>query len=89
MAKTKDRSRRTYNLDPSTIELVRSMVGSVAGSQDAVVERSIRAMARRMRDLEHTRLWTQAAEDAQFQLEVQELSEGLRSDDRAAWDAGA
>jgi hypothetical protein len=89
MVKTKERAKRTYNLDPSTIELVRSMVGTVAETQDAVIERSVRAMARRMRDLEHTRLWAQGVEDPEFQREMQEIFTGFESADRDAWSEGA
>jgi len=89
MIKTKERAKRTYNLDPGIIELVRAMVGTVADTQDGVIERSVRAMARRMRDLEHTRLWAQAAESPEFQREMQAIFTGFESDDRDAWSQGA
>ena len=88
MAKAKERVKKTYNLDPETVDLVRSMVGSVADTQDAVVVRSVRAMARRLRDREHSRLWAEAASDPEFQREMRGLFEEFEADDRAAWEVG-
>jgi len=88
MATVKDRVKKTYNLTPRTIELVREMVGKVAGTQDAVVSRSVLAMARQVRDQEHARRWAQAARTPALQRELEEIAAEFEADDRAAWEVG-
>jgi hypothetical protein len=71
------------------VETVRELVEAhVAPSQDAVVERAIRDLARRLRDELHTELWARAGQDPTFQAEMQELWDGLAADDDRSWEAG-
>lgn len=79
--------KRTYNLRPETIDTVRRLVEArVAPTQDAVVERAVRELARRLRDDAHTRLWAQAGRDPGFQAEVQGIWDSFAAEDREAWD---
>lgn len=87
--RTARRVKRTYNLRPDTVHTVRQLVEAhVAPSQDAVVERAIRDLARGLRDELHTELWAQARQDPAFHAEMQEIWDGLAADDDRAWDAG-
>jgi hypothetical protein len=82
--------KRTYNLRPATVDTVRRLVDAqVAPTQDALVERAVRDLARQFRDELHTRLWAQAGQDPGFQAEMQEIWEGLAADDGLAWGPGA
>ncbi|MGB9483427.1 MAG: hypothetical protein WCB86_05985, partial [Candidatus Dormiibacterota bacterium] len=65
MAKVK----RTYNLSPTTVGLVRTLAkdARVAPTQDAVVESAIRSLARRVRDEAHARQFAACALDPDFQ----------------------
>jgi len=68
---------------------VRRLVeAQVAPTQDAVVERAVRDLARGFRDELHTRLWEQARQDPDFQAEMQEIWDGLEADYRLAWREG-
>jgi hypothetical protein len=90
MAKVARRVKRTYNLRPATVDTVRRLVeAQVAPTQDALVERAVRDLARAFRDDLHSRLWAQAGQDPEFQAEMQEIWDGLEADDRLAWGAGA
>ena len=80
--------KRTYNLSPATVAAVRELAGRIASTQDAVIERSVEELRRRMRDLEHTRLWAEAAEDPEFVREMEEIFNEFEADDRAAWTLG-
>lgn len=72
------------------MDTVRRLVeAQVAPTQDALVERAVRDLARQFRDEVHTRLWAQAGRDPEFQAEMQEIWDGLAADDRLAWGAGA
>lgn len=84
MAKVK----RTYNLSPGTVAAVRELAGVVAPTQDAVIERSVHELRRRVRDAEHTKLWAEAAQDAEFRREMEEIFSEFEADDRAAWELG-
>jgi hypothetical protein len=91
MSRVVRKVKRTYNLRPATVDAVRRLVeAQVAPTQDALVERAVRDLARAFRDDLHTRLWTQAGQDPEFQAEMQEIWEGLAAEDRLAWglDAG-
>lgn len=80
--------KRTYNLRPDTVETVRRLAeANVGPTQDAVVERAVRELARRLRNDAHTRLWAEAGRDSVFQAEMHELWDAFEADDRAAWDA--
>ncbi len=81
--------KRTYNLRPATVDTVRRLVeAQVAPTQDALVERAVRDLARGFRDELHARIWAQARQDPEFQAEVQEIWAGLEAEDRLAWEAG-
>jgi hypothetical protein len=90
MTKVARRVKRTYNLRPATVDTVRRLVeAQVAPTQDALVDRAVRDLARQFRDELHTRLWAQAGQDPEFQAEMQEIWDGLAADDRGAWGPGA
>jgi hypothetical protein len=81
--------KRTYNLRPRTVATVKQLAESrVAPSQDAVVDRAVRDMARRVRDLDHTRQWEEAAQDPSFRAEIRQLWYEFEGEDRAAWENG-
>lgn len=68
------RRKRTYNLPEATVRAVRELAdGGYAPSQDAVVERAIEEVARRLRDEEEAKLWEQAATDPVFRAEMRAL----------------
>ncbi len=72
------------------MDTVRRLVeAQVAPTQDALVEQAVRDLARAFRDDLHTRLWTQAGQDPEFQAEMQEIWEGLAADDPLAWGSDA
>jgi len=86
MVKLRRRVKRTYNLRPETVETVRRLVeADVAPTQDALVERAVRDLARAVRDVAHTALWARAGQDPELQAELREIWDGLAADDRAAW----
>ncbi len=82
--------KRTYNLSSTTVGLVRHLAeeAKVAPTQDAVVERAIQALARRVRDEEHTRQFASCALDPEFQRELEEIAADFEADDRASWALG-
>lgn len=83
------RVKRTYNLRPATVDTVRRLVeAQVAPTQDALVERAVRDLARGFRDELHTRIWAQTRQDPAFQAEMREIWDGLEADDRLAWGNG-
>lgn len=90
MPKLARRVKRTYNLRPATVDTVRRLVeAQVAPTQDALVERAIRDLARGFRDELHARIWAEARQDPEFQAELQEIWDGLEADDRLAWGPSA
>jgi hypothetical protein len=85
MAKVK----RTYNLHPEVVAAVRLLAEKrIAPSQDGVIERAVRDLARRTRDSEHSQRWAEAADDPEFQAEVEEVGAAFAADDLTAWTAG-
>lgn len=82
------KKKRTYNLTPTTIGLVRSLVdeAGLAPTQDALVERAILSLGRRVRDREHARQFLACARDPEFQREIVEIGAEFEADDRAAWE---
>ena len=82
--------KRTYNLSPATVGLVRHLAEEVrvAPTQDAVVESAIKSLARRVRDQEHTRQFAACVRDPEFQREMAEIAAEFEGDDRAAWELG-
>ena len=83
------RVKRTYNLVPATVRRVKEMAEDygVAPSQDAVIELAIDELDRRLRDEREAIVWTDAASDPAFQVEVAELDEAYRGVDRETWPA--
>lgn len=83
------RMKRTYNLAPRTVQRVREMAEryGVASSQDAVIELAVDELERRIREQREADAWDQAAADAQFQSEVDEVEGAYRSADRETWPA--
>ncbi len=84
------RVKRTYNLSPETVLTVRELADQahVAPTQDAVVERAIQSLARRVRDREHARRFAACAQDPEFVGEMEEIAAEFEQDDRAAWARG-
>jgi predicted metalloprotease len=82
--------KRTYNLSKAAVQTVRELVEKdrIAPSQDAVVERAIRGLARRVRDAEHEKRWAELEGDAAFRAENDEIFHLFEEDDRTALDAG-
>ena len=83
------RVKRTYNLAPRTIHLVREMAEhhGVASSQDAVIELAVDELERRIREQREADAWQQAADDPRFQSEATELDAGYGAGDRETWPA--
>ncbi len=82
--------KRTYNLSPMTVGLVRLLAeeSHVAPTQDGVVEAAIQSLGRRVRDEEHARQFAACARDPEFQRELAEIGTEFEADDRAAWEVG-
>jgi hypothetical protein len=81
--------KRTYNLQPDVVAAVRLLAERrIAPTQDAVIERAVRDLARRTRDDEHAELWAAAASDAGFKAEVEDLWAAFATDDLNAWNVG-
>jgi len=82
-----DRTKRTYNLSPATVERVREMAEryGVARSQDAVIELAVDELERRLREERESEAWQEAASDPGFRAEVNELDAAYRSADRETW----
>jgi hypothetical protein len=70
------RIKRTYNLDPATVALVRDLAArqDVAASQDAVIEMAVEVLARTMRDRDEAAAWARAATDAAFHAEMAQVA---------------
>jgi hypothetical protein len=83
------RTKRTYNLSPATVRRVRELAETygVAPSQDAVIELAVDELDRRLREEREAALWEQAATDAEFKQEAQEIQAAYRSADRETWPA--
>jgi hypothetical protein len=82
--------KRTYNLSKSAVQTVKDLVEKehLAPSQDAVVERAIRGLARRVRDADHEQRWAELEVDAGFRAENDEIFHLFEEEDRTALDAG-
>lgn len=83
-----DKVKRTYSLSAGTVATVRSLAAQAGVTQDAIVERSVDALRRRMRDAEHTAQWAAAARDPEFNAEMDAILAAFEADDAAAWAAG-
>lgn len=73
------RTKRTYNLSPEAVTHVRDLAarGDLATSQDGVVEMAIEHLYREVRDREEAALWSRAARDETFRLEMRTLDSEL------------
>ena len=82
-----DRTKRTYNLAPSTVKVVRELVEEygVASSQDAVIELAVEELERRVRDERESDAWAAAAADPEFLAETADLEVAYRSADGETW----
>lgn len=80
--------KRTYNISRSAVDLVKRSVEELhaAPTQDAFVEEAITAHARRLRDAQEARLWRQAADDPEYQADIQALEALFAEDDARAWE---
>lgn len=85
--RTATRVKRTYNLSQASVNAVKRLAdeSGVASSQDAVVERAITDLDRRVRDARDALLWRQSAQDSGFVTEMQQLADGFMADDTRAW----
>ena len=83
------RTKRTYNLSTVTVRRVREMAEryGVAPTQDAVVELAVDELERRLREDREASAWEEAATDASFRSEVNELDSAYLSADRETWPA--
>ncbi len=81
--------KRTYNLSPAAIATVKRLVEveGVASSQDALVEHAIAELDRIVRDAHDAYLWSKAAEDQEFQAELEQIDKQLPGDDMGRWEA--
>lgn len=80
------RVKRTYNLPYETVQTVRRLAEhGVAASQDAVVERAIDDLARRIREAEEADAWARAAEDPLFTGEMRALDAEFATADAETW----
>lgn len=84
-----NRTKRTYNLSPATVRRVRELAETygVAPSQDAVIELAVDELDRRLREEREAALWEEAATDAEFKRETEEIEAAYRSADRETWPA--
>ena len=82
-----ERTKRTYNLAPSTVQVVRELVDEygVASSQDAVIELAVEELERRVRDDREGEAWAAAADDPEFLSETAGISVAYRSADGETW----
>jgi hypothetical protein len=83
------RVKRTYNLDPRTVQTVRELASTygLAGSQDAVVELAVDELRRQVRDREESAAWERASTDPSFLAEVADLEIAFRTADLETWPA--
>ncbi len=84
-----ERVKRTYNLSPTTVRLVREMAGryEAAASQDAVIELAVDELARRLRDSHEADAWSAAHDDPEFVAERDATEAAYRTADRETWPA--
>jgi hypothetical protein len=83
------RTKRTYNLAPSTVRRVRELAERyhVAASQDGVIELAVDELARRLREEREAATWEAASADPAFRAEADDLELAYRSADRESWPA--
>lgn len=68
----KTKVKRTYNLEPATVQRVRELTETyaVASSQDAVIELAVDELDRRLREAREGDAWADAAADPAYTAEV-------------------
>jgi hypothetical protein len=81
------KQKRTYNLDPRTVRVVRELADAyrAAPTQDAVVELAVDELQRRLREAAEADVWAKAGRDREFLGEVTELEEAFATADRETW----
>jgi hypothetical protein len=81
------RTKRTYNLSPSTVARVRELAETygAAGSQDGVVELAVERLYREIREREEAAAWAAASEDPEFRSEMRDIAAAYG--DRESWPA--
>jgi hypothetical protein len=79
--------KRTYNISAESVETVKRLVEErhIASSQDALIEQAIAEIARRVRDADDARLWSEAAVDTTLQAEIEDIEHWATQDDLDAW----
>ncbi len=66
-------AKRSYNLKPATIALVKHIAERNLTPQDAVVERAIHKLARSIQDEIDAQLWADAGKDPILMAEVRQI----------------
>jgi hypothetical protein len=81
------RVKRTYNLDPRTVQAVRELADryGVAASQDAVVELAVDELRRLIVERRESEAWDQASRDPAYTAEAEELDRAYATADRETW----
>lgn len=80
------RIKRTYNLEPATVQRVRELAEAYeVSSQDAIIELAIDELDRRLRDRREGDLWAAAAEDPDLSAEVEALASDYAAADSETW----
>ena len=81
------RSKRTYNLSPTTVQRVRALTEryGIARSQDAIVELAVDRLFRDVQAEAEAALWAESKADVDFQAEVRSMAAAYR--DRETWPA--
>ena len=81
------RTKRTYNLSPSTVARVRELAETygAASSQDRVVELAVERLYREIREREEAAAWASASEDPEFRSEMRDIAAAYG--DRESWPA--
>lgn len=79
--------KRTYNLEPATVQRVRELTEAygVASSQDAVIELAVDELDRRLRDAREGEAWAAAAADPAYDAEVADVSVAYKAADAETW----
>ncbi|MDP9343853.1 MAG: hypothetical protein M3Q23_17540 [Actinomycetota bacterium] len=81
------KTKRTYRLSQEAVATVKRLSEDrIEPTQDAVVERAIRELARQVDDMRDALRWGEAASDPAFQREAAHLSKLFQEDDRRAWE---
>ncbi|MGA2514517.1 MAG: hypothetical protein ABSG37_13020 [Candidatus Limnocylindrales bacterium] len=74
------RTKRTYNLSPTTVHRVRELADlpGVARSQDEVVELAVERFYLEVRAREEASAWEEAANDPSFKAETSAIAHDFR-----------